>query len=136
MLRSGHQLPYDVAMSLQIQMKKHSEMVQRAWDEQRSMRRAEREEERRLELEEAKRVAEDTVRARMEAEANERRDGERVREWRNAVLTQIESLRARRAEEAALAEVAAREAANADRVQEVADKRKRMEEKRKKLEDA
>lgn len=114
-------------------MKKHRQMVQKSWDQQRWEKEARRKEEQQQENERLKREAEDNALKDMVSAEQMEKKRNQVMEWKEAVLQQIQDLKAKQREEVELENTMRREREKRFILEEMEDKRRRLLEKRKNL---
>ncbi len=115
----------------QLQMKKHQEMVQKAWDAQRVEQQARREQERREEDERRRHESAAAEEQEKAAREEDERRRKKVMEWKKSLLEQIEGVKERERTEAAMNERIRAELEKQRRIEEVEETRKRTEERRK-----
>ena len=114
-------------------MKKHSEMVQRAWDLQKDENDEKKAREKAIEEERIKVEVEANLKKEMKMQEKEEERVHEVNRWKNIVLGQIEELKAKRLEEKRLNEMWARIEAEKAELEDVTRQQKMLEDRRKRI---
>jgi hypothetical protein len=115
---------------LQLQLKKHQEMVQKSWDADRVDKEARKERAKGEEEQRLRREASTSAENERVVFENEERKKKKIMEWKKTLLAQIEAVRGKERSEAAMKEEVRHQLEKEKKIEEVEAKRKKMEERR------